>query len=138
MLDIDFPFLATAISGALAFFLGLFWYHPKILGTRWLEARGVTLESTKPSLKYFIISMALWMIAACFYSFMTNLIGIDEIPGYFSLSCLLWVAFAMPPLLMGAFYTGYAFEAVSIDAAYQLAGYYVFAVTHLVIAALGL
>ena len=38
----------------------------------------------------------------------------------------------MPPLVMGALYTGYAFEAVSIDAAYQLAGYYIFAVIHII------
>ena len=47
-----------------------------------------------------------------------------------SLSCLLWVGFAMPPILMGAFYTGYPIKAAAIDSAYQLAGYYMFAVVY--------
>jgi len=132
MFEIDFPFMATAVSGLLAFILGIFWYHPKILGARWMQARNITATDTGPGAKQFIISLLLWMLAACFYAFLVNIIDIHEIPGFFSLSCLLWVAFAMPPLVMGALYTGYAFEAVSIDAAYQLAGYYVFAVVHII------
>ncbi len=133
MLDIDFPIAATLISGVLAFSLGIFWYHPKVLGTRWMEARGITASDVKPELKQFVISFMLWLLAACFYSFMVGIIKIDIPPGFLSLSCLLWVAFAMPPLVMGALYTGYAFEAVSIDASYQLAGYYVFALVHILV-----
>ncbi len=133
MLEIEFPYIATLISGGLAFVLGMFWYSPKVLGTKWSEARGKTGEKAKPEAKQFVISFLLWLLAACFYSFLVDIIEIDVVPGYFSLSCLLWVAFAMPPLLMGALYTGYAFEAVSIDASYQLAGYYVFAVVHIVV-----
>ena len=137
MSDIELPLLATVLSGSFAFLIGLFWYHPKVLGERWLQARGLTKEDVKPNLKQFIISLLLWLLAACFYSFLVNIIEINEVPGYFSLSCLLWVAFAMPPLVMGALYTGYAFEAVSIDASFQLAGYYAFAVTHLALHTLG-
>jgi hypothetical protein len=32
---------------------------------------------------------------------------------------------------MGAMYTGYSIKAVSIDTAYQLAGYYLFALVHI-------
>lgn len=131
MLEFDFPYVATAVAGIAAFLLGMFWYHPKVLGTRWMEARGQTFDDTKPEIKQFIISFLLWLLAACFYSFLVGIIEIHEVPGFFSLSCLLWVAFAMPPLVMGALYTGYAFEAVSIDAAYQLAGYYIFALVHI-------
>lgn len=60
------------------------------------------------------------------------MLEIAEIEGLFALACLLWVAFALPPILMGALYTGYSFEAVSIDAAYHLGGYYIFALVHLV------
>lgn len=131
MLEFDFPYLATVISGVLSFILGIFWYQPKVLGSRWLAARGKDHEAFKPAIKSLVISFLLWMLAACFYSFLSKIIEINELPEYFLLSCLLWVAFAMPPLLMGALYTGYSFEAVSIDAAYQLAGYYVFALVHI-------
>ncbi len=127
--------LTAAVSGIVAFTLGMFWYHPKVMGLRWLEARGKSVNDVKPDIKQFIVSFMLWMLAACFYAFLVSIMGIDDPPGFFSLSCLLWVAFAMPPLVMGAFYTGYAFEAVSIDASYQLAGYYVFAIIHIVMGA---
>jgi len=125
--------VATAVTaGFLAFLMGMFWYHPKVLGTRWMEARGQKANGSRPDIKQIIISLLLWLLAACFYTFLTSIIGVNEPPGFFSLSCLLWVAFAMPPLVMGALYTGYAFEAVSIDASYQLAGYYVFALVHII------
>lgn len=129
----EYTIAVTIISAVLAFALGLFWYHPGILGTKWLEARGVTADADKPPHKHIIISLFLWLLAASFYTFLTSVLNIHDIPGLFCLSCLLWVAFTMPPLVMGASYTGYAFDAVSIDAAYQLAGYYVFAATHIVV-----
>lgn len=129
----EFPYIPTLIAGGLSFLLGLFWYHPKIMGERWLIARGKTAGDMKPEPTKFVISFLLWILAACFYSFLVSLIGVNTVPGFFSLSCLLWVAFAMPPLVMGALYTGYSIEAVSVDAAYHLAGYYVFAIVHIVL-----
>ena len=37
----------------------------------------------------------------------------------------------MPPTVMGSLYTGVSFEAIAIDMAYQLGGYYVFACMHI-------
>lgn len=127
-----FPYLTTAFGALLAFFLGMIWYHPKILGTHWMKARGSEASggSVRDVLPFFI-SLALWLIASCFYSFLVGLLHIDEANGYISLACLLWVAFAMPPIIMGSLYTGYPFQAVAIDAGYHLAGYYMFALSHI-------
>jgi hypothetical protein len=43
----------------------------------------------------------------------------------------------MPPIVMGSLYTGYPFNAVAIDASYQLAGYYALGLTHIILKALG-
>jgi hypothetical protein len=51
---------------------------------------------------------------------------------------LLWVAFSMPPTLMSALYTGYPFEAMAIDASYQLGGYYIFAAVHILFLQFGI
>jgi len=134
----DFPFLETIISGLLAFALGIFWYHPKVMGTRWLEARGKSPDEVHPETFPYIISFVLWMLAACFYTFLVIIMNLESSPALISLSCLLWVAFAMPPTVMGAFYTGYPFNAVAIDSAYQLGGYYLFAVAHITIGTFGL
>ena len=131
MLDIEINFLAFLLSGVLSFLLGLVWYHPKVMGKRWMEVRGVTQPATAKSPLPFVASFFLWVLAACFYSFLAYFLGINNEAGYFCLSCLLWVAFSMPPTLMGALYTGYPFEAVAIDTSYQLGGYYIFALVHI-------
>lgn len=128
MLSFEYPYISVLISSVLAFALGILWYHPKMMGKRWTEARGVAADANvKPSSTNAIFTFLLWLLAACFYAFLVSLLGIDEFPHYISLACLLWVAFAMPPILMGSLLTGYPFQAAAIDAAYQLSGYYVFA-----------
>ncbi len=134
--QIDINFSAFAISGFLAFALGILWYHPKILGTRWMEVRGDSVRGRSPLL--FVASFFLWMLSACFYAFLASFLGIDTQAGYFCLSCLLWVAFSMPPTLMSALYTGYPFEAMAIDTSYQLGGYYIFAAVHIAYLEMGL
>jgi len=128
MLPFEYPYIAVLVSAVLAFVLGILWYHPKMMGARWIEARGVSADtSTKPSPLNAVFSFLLWLLAACFYAFLVSLLGIDQFPHFISLACLLWVAFAMPPILMGSLLTGYPFQAAAIDSAYQLSGYYVFA-----------
>lgn len=131
MLDIEFPYLTTVLSALFAFGLGVVWYHPKIMGQKWMLARGKASEQMSIHPKQIVFSFLLWLLTACFYSFMIGIADIEVPSALFMFSCLLWVAFAMPPILMGALYTGYSFEAVAIDAGYHLAGYYILAGTHI-------
>jgi hypothetical protein len=134
MAGFEFPLIATFISAFLAFTLGMIWYHPKVMGRKWLDARGLAVDQSKSTPFPFVVSFLLWMLASTFYSFLAGFLEINDPAAFICLSSLLWVAFAMPPTLMGAIYTGYPFQAVAIDSAYQLAGYYVFAFTHIVAA----
>lgn len=129
-MSFEYPYIAVIASAALAMILGVIWYHPKCQGTRWLLARGLSAdEPAKTSEARIVFSFILWLLAACFYGFLVSLLDIStSLPALISLSCLLWVAFSMPPILMGSIYTGYPFQAAAIDAAYHLAGYYVFAI----------
>lgn len=120
----------SIVSGVLAFLFGILWYSPKVLGNRWLEARGISQPTARPSTQQFFFTFLLWMMAAFFYAFLASTLGVASLPAYFLLSCLLWVAFCMPPIVMGSLYTGYPFNAVAIDASYHLGGYYIFALTH--------
>lgn len=129
--SLEYPVWAVIISAVSAALLGILWYHPKCQGGKWLEARGVT-NGTKngvmgPSFLRVGVSFLLWLLAACFYAFLVTLLDLESLPALISVSCLLWVAFAMPPVVMGSIYTGYPFSAAAIDAAYQLGGYYVLA-----------
>lgn len=129
MLLQDFPYIQTVISGTAAYLLGWAWYNPRIMGKRWLEARGKSAGEFHPKAHHSLITFALWMLSACFYSFLA--LGLAPNPGLICLSCLLWVAFSMPSTVMGALYTGYPMNAVAIDSAYQLCGYYIFALVHI-------
>jgi len=135
--DLEISFPAFMLSGIFAFVLGIFWYHPKVMGGKWVKARGIKANEDKSSLT-FIASFFLWTLSACFYAFIASFLGVNSAAAYFALSCLLWVAFAMPPALMGALYTGYPFEAVAIDTSYQLGGYYIFALTHIIFLEMGM
>ncbi|NQZ14373.1 MAG: DUF1761 domain-containing protein [Alphaproteobacteria bacterium] len=137
MIDLDIHFGAFLLSGIFAFILGVIWYHPKVMGDRWMEVRGAKKKDVAQSALPFVASLFLWLLAACFYAFLASFLEIDTASGYFALSCLLWVAFAMPPALMGSLYTEYPFEAVAIDTSYQLGGYYVFAGVHIAFLQMG-
>lgn len=130
--------LPSFLSAVVAFLLGLFWYHPRILGGKWLEAREVPADSLKRGATPFILSFPLWFLTSLFFTFMLIYMDIHGGSEVFLMACMLWVAFAMPPIVMGSLYTGYPFAAVAIDAAYQLAGYYVLAVMNIAMAKLGL
>ena len=124
--------LVPALISALgAFILGVLWYHPKVMGEQWLQARGKSVEDFDISTLPFFMTFVLWLIAAFFYSVIVFSLDVNTVSGLFCVSCLLWIAFALPPTLMGALYTGYPFDAVAIDSSYQLAGYYVLAVIHI-------
>ena len=131
-MDFDFPLITTFISAFLAFVLGLVWYHPKVMGDSWLEARGVEKRDKVDTSFPFVVTFMLWLLASTFYTFLVSFHALEYPADYVALASLLWVAFAMPPTLMGALYTGYPFQAVAIDSAYQLAGYYAFAGVHIV------
>jgi hypothetical protein len=137
MIDLDIHFGAFLLSGIFAFILGVIWYHPKVMGEKWMAARGVKKDQIDQSALPFVASLFLWVLSACFYAFLASFLEINSPSGYFALSCLLWVAFAMPPALMGALYPGYPFEAVAIDTSYQLGGYYTFAAVHIIFLQMG-
>jgi hypothetical protein len=122
--------LPAFLSSVGAFLLGVIWYHPKALGTKWMEARGAGNIPASFSSAHFIVTFPLWFITALFFTFMVAYFGSSPVE-IFLMACLLWVAFAMPPIVMGALYTGHPFNAVAIDAAYQLAGYYTIALVHI-------
>lgn len=136
-ISFDINFLTFFIAGILAFGLNLVWYHPKILGARWAEVRGTTRKQEAKSPLPYIATFFLWTLSACFYSFLCHFLEVNTAAGFFCIACLLWVAFAMPPILMNALNTDYPFEAMSIDAAAQLGGYYIFAGVHIVFLCMG-
>lgn len=129
--------LPSFLGAVLAFILGIIWYHPRILGSRWLEARQLKPEDVQRHSSPFVLSFPLWFLTALFYTFLAVTLKVQAPEEILLLSCMLWVAFAMPPIVMGSLYTGYPFNAVAIDASYQLAGYYALGLTYILLQAYG-
>ena len=123
--------LPSFLGAVLAFILGIIWYHPRVLGGRWLEARNLSPDSLRGQSSPFVLSFPLWFLTALFYTFLSVTLKVQNPEEVLLLSCMLWVAFAMPPIVMGSLYTGYPFNAVAIDASYQLAGYYALGLTYI-------
>ncbi len=122
----------SLLCGVSAFILGFLWYHPKIMGEKWRCARREEAAERRKSYSTlpFSLNFLLWIIAGFFYSFIAMTFEVRDFNDLIALSCLLWVGFAMPPVVMGAFYIGAPFKAAAIDSGYQLAGYYLFAVVY--------
>lgn len=125
--------LPSFLGAVAAFILGIIWYHPRVLGARWLEARGLKPEDTKRHTSPFVLSFPLWFLTSLFFTFLAVTLKVHAPEEVLLLSCLLWVAFAMPPIVMGSLYTSYPFNAVAIDASYQLAGYYALGLTFVIL-----
>lgn len=144
MADISLQVLVTTwllpsfLGAVLAFILGIVWYHPRVLGGRWLEARNLSPDALRGQSSPFVLSFPLWFLTALFYTFLAVTLKVQEPEEVLLLSCMLWVAFAMPPIVMGSLYTGYPFNAVAIDASYQLAGYYALGLTYITLNSMAL
>lgn len=130
--------LPSFLGAVVAFLLGLVWYHPKVLGTRWLEARQIKPEDIQRHSNPFVLSFPLWFLTALFYVFLAVTLKVHAPEEILLLSCLLWVAFAMPPIVMSSLYTGYPFNAVAIDASYQLGGYYALGLVYILLDSYGI
>ena len=130
--------LPSFLGAVTAFLLGLVWYHPKVLGAKWLEARQMNPDEIRRHSSPFILSFPLWFLTSLFYVFIAVTMKVHAPEEVFLLSCLLWVAFAMPPIVMSSLYTGYPFNAVAIDASYQLGGYYALGLIYIIMDSYGI
>lgn len=54
--------MPSFLSAVAAFLLGIVWYHPRVLGSKWLEARGKTSEDMVRNASPFVLSFPLWAL----------------------------------------------------------------------------
>lgn len=125
----EFPILETIISTLVAFALGLFWYHPKVMGEKRSKAYHVDEEIILGPIAY-ISGLLLWFITAGVYSFLTQFLETETIPALLGLSTFIWVGFILPSNMINGFYSGNKLMVTAVDSSYYLAGLYLFAVIH--------
>ena len=123
----EFPLLATIIAAFAAFALGIFWYHPKVMGEKWTEAHE-SRKNIRNDTTTYLAGFFLWLITAAVYGFLTQFLTPPTIGSLLGLSTFLWVGFILPPHLISGFYNGHKLMMAGIDSSYYLAGLYLFAV----------
>ena len=125
-----FPVVETILSGFVAFVLGILWYHPKIMGEKWLEAMGRDDEKISLSPFVYVVALCLWMVSAAVYSFLAGFLTPPAIGELLGLSTFIWVGFILPAVMIGGMFMGKKLMAMAVDSSYFLAGLYLFAVIH--------
>lgn len=125
----EFPIIETCICAIIAFGLGLFWYHPKVMGDKRVEAH-VGDGTTKVTIMAYIVGLLLWFITASVYSFLTTFLSPETLPNLLGLSTFIWVGFILPSSMISGFYSGNKLMVTAVDSSYYLAGLYLFAVIH--------
>ncbi|PCH98877.1 MAG: hypothetical protein COB76_06645 [Alphaproteobacteria bacterium] len=126
----QFPILETLISAFVAFFLGVLWYHPKVMGEKWAEAVGQDKSNVKITFAGYILAIVLWTISASVYSFLTTFLAPPAIGALLGLSTFLWIGFILPAVMIGGMFMGKKLMVMAVDSSYFLAGLYLFAVIH--------
>lgn len=79
----EFNFIAILVAALVPLVLGFIWYNPKVLGTAWMKASGVTEEKIKSSNMPAIFAISL--LLSIMLSFFTQNLVIHQI-GAFSLT----------------------------------------------------
>ena len=126
----NFPFLETVIGAVLAVVVGIFWYHPKVMGEQWAEAHGTPIEHYKPHPLLYLLMALFWFVSAFIYAFLMYFLDMDGIDGLLALSTFLWVGFVLPNVLINGLFAGKKMAVMAVDSSYFLAGLYLFAVIH--------
>ncbi len=130
----NFPLMATLISGFVAFVLGIIWYNPKLIGEKAQEALDDQLRGYSPGVTAYVTALVLWVMCSFIYSFLTSFLTPPTIQSLLGLSTFIWIGFILPAIMVNGLFQGRKLVVMGLDSSYFLAGLYVFAVIHDVLA----
>jgi hypothetical protein len=76
MENFSMNWLAVIVSALVPLIIGAFWYHPKVFGSAWMKATGITEEKIKQAspLKAYIIALIMSVVLS-FYLYINVLVG---------------------------------------------------------------
>ena len=120
--------LPTTLGALAAFLLGIVWYHPSMFGDQIKAFHIRVKKETNKAVMPIALCLFLWIVASFFFGFIATSLSITTFGGLFSLACMFWIAFALPPIVMSTIFIEPDMEVLAINSAYQLAGYYGIAV----------
>ena len=116
------PIFASGIAAVAISFL---WYHPKVFGTYWMRATGITPEQAERGKKRMPISLFGGFLSAMLVAWVMNymgiVFGIIDWPGaVFDLALWVWLGFVAPPMFGMVLWEQKPFRLYLINAGYWL------------------
>ena len=113
------------ICGIAAVAISYIWYHPKLFGTYWLKASGITPEAAergKKRMPFLILGGFLSaMLVAWVLNFVGIALGIFDWPGaILDLALWVWIGFVAPILFAPVLWEGKPFRLFLVNAGYWL------------------
>ncbi|MCR4281000.1 MAG: DUF1761 domain-containing protein [Candidatus Kaiserbacteria bacterium] len=95
--------LRIFFAGLASVVIGIFWYHPRVLGTLWMRYSGITPETVERGKGRMHLMTILALLASMFAAYVLNIFGIAggvfDITGAVKLAVLAWAGFVAPALL---------------------------------------
>ena len=76
MNDFSMNWLAILVSALIPLITGAIWYHPKVFGTAWMQATGITeakIKAVSPAKAY--IAAIILSVILSFYLYINVLVG---------------------------------------------------------------
>lgn len=117
--------LAIVFSGLSAVVISYIWYHPKLFGTYWMSASGITAEQAEKGKKRMPLLLIGGFLTAMLVAWVMNFVGIalgifDWVGAVFDLALWVWIGFAAPILFGSVLWEGKPFRLFLVNAGYWL------------------
>jgi hypothetical protein len=117
-------FLPILLASVLAAGIGFVWYHPRVFGTIWMRASGVTPEMVERGKRRMPIYGFLGLLASMVVAYVMNYFGIAwgvyDWHGALQLAFWCWAGFIAPVMLGMVLWEQKPFRAYFINVTYWL------------------
>lgn len=128
------PIVAAGVANVI---LGAIWFHPKVFGSAWMAAAGIS-PGQPVNVAKMVSKMAVAFLAAMVAAYVMNYFGIawgvwDWI-GAVELAFWCWLGFAAVPMLGTVLWDGKSFKYYAIVSGFWLVSFILMAVTLILMA----
>lgn len=131
--DIAINYLALVVAAFAATALGALWYTPKVFGTPWMRAAGITPgpmseADKKGMLPRVLVGFVCQLVTAYVFVHFASLFGVASVSGALQLAFWAWLGFTAVTTMQPILWEKKPIMYFVINAGYQLASFVLIAV----------
>ncbi|MEN9561726.1 MAG: hypothetical protein RIQ56_999 [Candidatus Parcubacteria bacterium] len=122
---IELSLFSIVVCGIFNVLIGFVWYHPKVFGTYWMKASGISPETAEKGKKMMPVAVFCAFLAAMTIAWVLGFLGIaigvyDWVGAVFDLALWVWLGFIAPILLGAVLWEGKPFKLYLVNSLYWL------------------